>query len=337
LLSVNSNENSTYQIRNVHVTKGLITFLDADILGKSSESGSTVQYEFEVGNSTEKAQGIQLKLEKMGWESMQAKIEPAILNLAPGEIQKCVLSVTIPKHIPQGIREKQIVKAIANGSGGSAVSLEFTTAVSIPFPNIVFTEEGWQNIREKVDKYDWAQKGLEDYIKKAEKWNVPSANDFSKETERPLGKSVFNSLAAQAYDCGVAYQLTKNEDYVAKCLKLLRPLIDPDTGYRTTLVGGSNSFVGEGKFWQAVSRMYDLIRNSSLVTKEDKRLTEETFRLFVTQTLKGNTKGAISNWNVAELTAAMYCALNLQDWHLINQLLHNSTGIYKHLEHGIMH
>lgn len=336
LLTVDSDDNANYQIRNVNLTKGKTVFLDAEIQGKSSKSGTIVKYEFEVGNTTSKPQGIQLLLESVGWESMHASIKPSSLKLSPGEIQKCVLTVDIPSHLPNGIREKQVVKAIANGSGASASSLEFTTAVSVPFPNIIFTEQGWQNVREKAEKYEWAQKGLEDYIRKAERWKVSKAKDFSKETERPLGKSVFSSLAAQAYDCGVAYQLTKNEVYATKCLKLLRPLINPKTGYPATLVGGSNSFVGEGKFWQAVGRMYDLIRTSPQVTEEDKKLTELTFRLFVTQTLKGNTKGAISNWNVAELTAAMYCALNIQDWNLINQLLNNPTGIYKHLEHGIM-
>jgi len=336
LLSVESDTNETYQVRNVSVTKGLITFLEAEIQGKSSNAGSKIQYEFEVGNTTETIQGIQLMLETMGWESMQASIEPSFFKLSPREVRKCLLTVDIPTYLPEGIRENQVVKAIANGSGVSSVTLKFTTGVSVPFPNIVFTSDGWQKVREKAEKYDWAKQGLDDYVKKAEMWSVPKGNDFSNTNERPLGKSIFKTDGREIYNCAIAYQLTGNEDYAAKCLKLLRRLIDPETGYPATLVGGGNSFVAEGKFWQAVGRMYDLIRNSPQVTEEDKKLTEATFRLFVTQTLKGNTKGAISNWNVAEITAAMYCALNLQDWHLIDQLLDAPTGIYKHLEHGIM-
>ncbi|MCG1037438.1 COG1470 family protein [Polaribacter sargassicola] len=336
LLAVSSKENSTYQIKNIQITKGATTFLAAGIKGKSSTVGSKVKYEIEVGNTTEKAQAIQLKIEKKGWESMQTSIEPTNLNLQPGEIKKAILTVKIPKHLPKGVIETQVVKAVANGLGASSATIEFVTAVSIPFPNIVFTKEGWDKVRAKVDKYDWAKEGLQDYIDKAEKWKVPDGTDFSNAIERPLGQSIFKTDGKEIYACAIAYQLTGNEEYAAKCLKLLRRLIDPKIGYPATLVGGSNSFVGEGKFWQAVGRMYDLIRNSPQVTIEDKRLTEETFRLFVNQTLKGNTKGAISNWNVAELTAATYCALNLQDWNLINQLLNGSTGIYKHLEHGIM-
>lgn len=336
LLTAEADTNTTYQIRDIRVTKGLTTSLEAEVRGKAADPGSEVRYEFEVGNTTEKTQGIQLRVETMGWESMNASLEPSSLQLSPGEVKKCMLTVQIPSHLPLGILEKQIVKAVSNGFGATIATLEFTTAVSIPFPNIVFTAEGWENVRAKIEKYEWAKKGFDEYVQKAEKWKAPNGADFSGVGGRPLGKSVFKTSAYGALDCGIAYQLTGNEGYVTKCLKLLRRLIDPKTGYQATLVGGSNSFVGEGKFWQSVARMYDLIRNSPQVTDEDRRLTEQTFRLFANQTLKGNTKGAISNWNVAEITAAFYCAMNLQDWHLINQLLEGPTGIYKHLTHGIM-
>ncbi|RED94616.1 COG1470 family protein [Marinoscillum furvescens] len=336
LLSVKSDENPSVQVRDVQLVKGKSVYLEAGIQGKSADAGSTVNYEIEVGNSTSQPQAIQLRIETMGWESMNARLEPASFTLAPGAAQPVTLSVDVADHLPKGIREKQVVKAIANGSGASVATIEFTTAVSVPFPNIVFTAEGWQKVREKAQNYEWAKEGLEAYVRKAEKWDAPKGADLSDVDGRPLGIAVFRTSAYGALDCGIAYQLTGNEAYVTKCLKLLRRLIDPQTGYPATLVGGSNSFVGEGKFWQSVARMYDMIRTSPQVTAEDKRLTEETFRLFATQTLKGNTKGAISNWNVAEITAALYCALNLQDWYLISELLENPTGIYKHLEHGIM-
>ncbi|MGQ1784597.1 COG1470 family protein [Saccharicrinis sp. GN24d3] len=328
--------NKDWQVRNVRVTRGLTTSLKSDIQGKSSDAGKKVIYEFDVGNTTDYKQGVQLMLQTQGWESMEAKLSEEAFDLVPGEIKKLQLEVTIPENLPTGIREKQVVRAMSNGFGASDVKLEFITAVRVPTPNIVFTAEGWQEVNDKVAKYDWARKGYENYIRKAEGWRVPDGNDFSKIEGRPLGKSIFNTNGAEFYDCGIAYQLTKNEEYAAKCLKLLRRLSDPETGYPATLVGGSNSFVGEGKFWQAVGRMYDLVRDSKQFTEQDHKQILATFRLFATQTIKGNSKGAISNWNVAELTAAFYCAMNLQDWHLIEQLLSGPTGIYKHLEHGIM-
>ncbi len=325
-----------WQLRNVRVTKGLTTSIEANIKGKASDAGTKVTYDFEVGNTTAYPQGVQLLLQKQGWETMSADLSESAFELAPGEVRRLQLEVAIPETLPVGIREKQVIRAMANGFGESEKKIEFTTAVRVPTPNIVFTNEGWQKVREKVEKYPWARQGYEDYVKKAEKWKVPRANDFSEVPGRPLGKTVFNTTGREVYDCGVAYQLTKNETYATKCLQFLRQLSAPETGYPATLVGGSNSFVGEGKFWQAVGRMYDMVRESEQFTEADHRQIQETFRLFATQTIKGNSKGAISNWNVAELTAAFYCAMNLQDWNLIEQILSGPTGIYRHLEHGIM-
>jgi len=336
LLTAKSDHNSSYQIRNVQVTKGETLALESPVRGKSSAAGTTVTYEVQVGNTTAQKQGISLRIETEGWETMKATIEPSLIELAPGEIKTCVLTVEVPSQLPTGIREQQMVKAISNGNGSSVASLEFTTAVSVPFPNITFTAEGWQDIREKAEKYDWAKASYDAYVAQADRWN-PSNKTKVNDEPAPLGQPVLSEgQSRDILNCAIVYQLTEDEKYAEKCMNYLRPLLNEKSGYPATLVGGSNSFVGEGKFWQATGRAYDLIRNSDVVSAEDHELFEKTFRLFVTRTIQGNTRGAISNWNVAELTAALYCALNLQDWYLIDQLLNNSTGIYKHLTHGIM-
>jgi hypothetical protein len=338
LLTARSDANSSYKIRNVYVTKGETVAMTSPIRGKASDAGSVVTYQVQVGNTTMQEQGVTLRLETEGWESMKATIQPSSLDLAPGDIKTCLLTVEVPSRLPAGIREKQVLKAIANGNGSSAATIDFTTAVSVPFPNIMFTAEGWQKVRDKVGKYDWAKDSYDDYVKKADEWK-PRYHTGSKATDRAslLGKPVLSEgQSRDLLNCAIAYQLTQNEEYAKKCIEYLRPLVDKETGYPATLVGGSNAFVGEGKFWQAAGRTYDLIRNSDVVTEEDHELFENTFRLFVTRTIQGNTRGAISNWNIAEITAALYCALNLQDWYLIDQLLTSPTGVYKHLEHGIM-
>lgn len=336
-LALNSSRNSTYQIRNVHITKGLSVALETPIRGKASDAGTTVVYDIEVGNTTNKKQSVQLRIETMGWESMKASMAPSFVDLAPGEIQTCQLTVSIPSSMPKGIREKQIVKAISNGKGSATATIELTTAVRLPSPNITFTSEKWQEVQDKIKTYDWAKDGLLKYEESARAWEPPLPRDNSSDDgESITGKPVFNSIGKGFLDCAIAYQLTGKSEYAEKCLQVLRPLVDPNSGYPATLVGGSNSFVGEGKFWQAVGRMYDLIRTSDVVTEEDHKLIENTFRLFATRTIQGNSRGAISNWNIAEITAALYCALNIQDWYLIDQLLSSPTGVYKHLEHGIM-
>ena len=336
-LTFNSDANSSYEVRNVAAKRGRSVGLSAEVQGKSADAGETVRYEFEVGNTTSAPQVVSLRIETQGWESMHASIEPAALNLAPGESTTCTLIVPIAEHLPTGIREKQVVKAISNGDGAALGSLEFITAVRVPTPNIMFTQEGWNHVRAKVDLYDWAKDDFKKYEKTASDWKAPKPTKIDPANgAENLGTAIFRTDGRRMLEVAVAYQLTGNEDYAEKVLQVIRPLVDMETGFPATLVGGGNSFVAEGKFWQSIGRAYDLIRDSDLVTDEDRELVAHTFRLFVERTIQGNTRGAISNWNVAEITAAFYCAMNLQDWHLLDQLLNSSTGIYAHLEHGIM-
>ena len=333
-ITANSKENKTFQIQNLFVTKGEYVSLESKIQGQSVAAGNTVFYELEVGNTTNKQQGIQLVLEQEGWESMQTIIEPQTFKLAAGEIKTCKVEVFIPEFLPQGIREKQVIKAISNGKGAATATLEYFTAVAIATPNIVFTAEKWQEVKDKIENYNWAKEGLEDYEKKARNWQVPEGKMFTEGNKR---QQIFHKgVGDDVFNCAIAYELTGKEEYARKCLKMLRRLVNPENGYPVTLRGGGDSFVAEGGFFQGVARAYDLVRNSELFTPEDHELIANTFRIFAERTIKGNTRGGISNWNVAELTGALYCALNLQDWHLISSLLNSPSGIYQQMTHGIM-
>jgi hypothetical protein len=333
-ITVRSAENKQLKIRNVCVTRGECLALESAVQGRSTQAGAFVQYELEIGNTTDEKLGVQLMVEKLGWESMIVHIEPAELELAPGEVKTCTVTVSIPASLPQGAREKQIINAIPNGQGSAAVQIEFFTAVTVPTPNIVFTADKWQEVKDKVASYDWAKKELAEYEKQAKAWEVP---DGEFDPEDPRNKPIFTKGASEKLQgCGIAYQLTGNEEYAEKILKLLRRLVREEDGYPVTQHGGGDSFVAEGVFFQGVARSYDMIRDSGLLTAEDHRLIEKTFRLFVERTIKGNTRGGISNWNVAELTGAFYCALALQDWYLADQLLNSPSGLYAQMVHGIM-
>jgi hypothetical protein len=333
-ITVNSKENKKLKIRNVQVTRGEKLAVESTVQGISANAGETVEYALEIGNTTDKPQGVQLLVETLGWESMAVTLEPAVFELAPGEVQTVKVEVAIPASLPAGAREKQIIKAIPNGQGISAETIELFTAVTLPTPNIVFTADKWQDVKDKVAHYDWAKKELAKYEQKAAKWEVPEAYKLDPATPRqPL---FHKGNADQLKLCGIAYQLTGKEEYAEKVRTLLLRLSDPETGYPVTQQASGEGFVHEGVFFQGVARSYDCIRDSKLLTAADHAQIQATMRLFAELTIKYNTRGGISNWNVAECVGALYCALALQDWHLIDVLLNSPTGVYAQMVHGIM-
>ncbi|VGO16550.1 hypothetical protein PDESU_05141 [Pontiella desulfatans] len=332
-LTATSAENSELKIRNVRVVKGELVSVQSPVQGRATEAGGSVHYELRVGNTSDSKLGVRLHVEKTGWESMVVSLETSTLELEPGEEKTVAVEVAIPASLPAGAREKQIIKAIPNGLGAASGTIAFFTAVRVPTPNIVFTADQWQAVKDKVANHDWAKKELTECEKAASGWKVPEAKFDPADPQQPL---FHKTHADPLKTCGIAYQLTGKQEYAEKVANLLRRLVREEDGYPVTLRGGNMSFVGEGVFFQGVARAYDMVRDSGLLTDEDHRLVEQTFRLFIHRTIKGNTRGAISNWNVAELTAACYCALALQDWHLVEQLLESPSGIYAQIYHGIM-
>lgn len=336
-ITAQSPDNPSLQIKNVKVSKGKAVSLASPIQGKSVAAGSKVQYEIEVGNTTSQQQSVQLLFTKYGWETMDVSVTPSSLNLAPNEVKKCVIEVSVPARLIAGIREKQVLKAIPNGDASDAMKLEYTTAVEVPFPYMVFTSEKWKEVKDKIDNYDWAKKGLAEYEENASKWKSPEIADELSSVNTYLGRHVFkNQEADQMMECAIAYQLTGKEEYAEKCVLFLRRFSNEEKGYPSTFRGNDQNFVKEGGFFQNIARGYDMVHNSELLTEQDHILIEKTFRHYIETARLGNNTGSTHNWTVSELAGAVYCALAIQDWNLIESFLHGPTGIYDQIANGVM-
>lgn len=337
VINASSVKNSSLQIRNVSVTKGEFIALEAPIQGKSVPSGGKVAYEVELSNTSSEIQNVQLHFTKYGWESMTKTVEPSAIELQPFEVKKCKVVVNVPTKLPEGVREKQTLKAIPNGKGSSAVTLQFTTAAAVPIPNIVFTREKWQEVRNKMEQYDWAKEGALEYEKGAQEWNVPEGGPKPSTRDHQFGPYLFHERDANAmFNCAIAYQLTGRKEYAEKCVLFLKRLCSDENGYPTTWRAGYANFVKEGGFFQNVARGYDMIKDAGLLTTEDEQSIENTFRLYIDIAITENSAGNIGNWDLSELSGAFYCALSLQDLHLTEHILTMPAGIYQQLAQGVL-
>ena len=78
----------------------------ADSYSKSGEAGETVVYPVWITNCESKSQTVSFSIPKYGWEAFPVTVEPAQIELAPGEKRKVELQVVVPPGIPAGGREK---------------------------------------------------------------------------------------------------------------------------------------------------------------------------------------------------------------------------------------
>ncbi|MFR9534599.1 MAG: hypothetical protein SNG49_07140 [Rikenellaceae bacterium] len=336
-LSVSSQENKKIKIRNVELLKGEVVALSAPRQGGAAAAGETVKYSLTLGNTTSDPQMVQLQLPKQGWEAMTTTITPSVVSLAAGEEKEVTIEVALPASLPQGANEVQAIRVTANGQGSKAEIIEFTTSVKVSSPFIVHTPEGWDEVIAKADKYDWAKREIERYDRKAQEWTPLEIAKELPSMNPQMGHYLYHTNEIEnLMECAVAYRLTGKVEHAEKCLYIIRNIINPESGYPATWRVNQNNFVKEGGVFQNVARTYDMIMDCGLLTDEDHRLIEESFRLYIDIVINGNDDGGIGNWDLSELTGALYCALMIQDYHLAKEIFFSPTGIYQQFAQGVM-
>jgi hypothetical protein len=325
------------QFRNVRVVQAPVVALECDVRGKPAAQGQMAEYEIQVGNCTDQRQAVTLSLVRVGWEEMVATVEPSELQLAPGESRPVKLRVKVTERVPPGGHEEQVLQAIANGDAAVA-KLTFVTTSELPHPYVLHTAARWQEVRDKVVKYDWAKDAQNDIIARAQAWPVPEvARPPGNDPDDTMGPFLFrtqneNDLLA----CGYAWQLVHNKVFAEKVALFLRRLSNPTNGYPVTLRGCNQSLVQEGHFFQHIAMAYDMILDAGALSADDRRRIENTFRIYMETIERANDYGPINNWNVSEVCGAFYCALAMQDLVAAHRWFAGTSGVCDQLAKGTM-
>lgn len=334
-MKIGGDKGRVFEIRSVELLKAQTISLEAQIQGLATTAGGSVTYQLEVGNTTAQPQAVQLHKPVMGWEAMTTSISPSTFILQPYQTKVVEVEVSLPASLPYGTNEVQSLSALVNGA--AVESIDLTTSVRVPSPYILHNAEAWAEVIQKAKDYDWAKKELKKYDEKASNWSVPTPMTGTPKQNPQCGPALFApSQAGVMMDCAIAYRLTGKAEHAQKCVDFLRMLTNETSGYPVTMRAGQDNFVQEGGVFQDVARGYDMIYDSGLLTAEDHRLIEKTFRLFIKTVQMGNDDGGIGNWDLSELTGAFYCALMIGDFHLAKDIMYSPTGIYSQFAQGVM-
>ncbi len=144
------------KLLSTRLVEGNSVKVTADSYSKSGEAGETVIYPVWITNCESKSQTVSFSIPKYGWEAFPVTVEPAQIELAPGEKRKVELQVVVPPGIPAGGREKQVLQILPSANPAAVQTSTFITLRSMPHPFTIHTTEGWEEVRAKAEKYDWA-------------------------------------------------------------------------------------------------------------------------------------------------------------------------------------
>ena len=147
--------------------------LFSEVRSAAGEENSDLKYKLQVMNCSDRLQSVNLAHNAYSKHVMFASVEPNELTLKSGETKAVTIRVNVTDRVPPGGRERQKIIALANGQLGGEI--EFITARKLPHPYLVHTPKRWQEIREKIDNYGWAEKAAQLYLKHEAKDNRPGS------------------------------------------------------------------------------------------------------------------------------------------------------------------
>jgi hypothetical protein len=326
-------------IRNLRLVRADVVSLDSPVLSQPAEAGETVTYPITVTNAADTPQVFALTLQHSGWEAFPAEISPAIISLPPGGTSAATLRVTVPNspQVPPAAREKQTVCATPQGGDPRGAVLVFTTLRRVPSPFLQFDPAGWQAVRDKIARYDWAKAALAADVARADAWQVDEVPPGGIKSTGGT-PALFRTYEAEgnAANAGHAWKLTGDRRFAEKAALFLRRMSDPATGYPHTLHATAGDLPQEGGFFAACAEAYDAIQDAGVLSDGDRRQIEQSFRLYVGVIADMMGDGGISNWSVFNLGPAVKCALILQDLERADALLNGPCGLVDQLRYGLM-
>jgi hypothetical protein len=316
-------------VKNLMVLKGKGVYAHAHVMSKSADPDGEIQYRLQVVNCIDETQAISFEFEKSGWEVLSPYVTEDEIVLAPFEEKECYIKVVMSDRIVPGGFEKHRVHIVPNGDGNLGQILEFYSVRHMEHPYILHTADGWEKVKDKMKNYAWAEKLANEYIKRAEDWEVPQIGNYA-------GGMFITKNSEHCYNAATCYVLTGRREFAEKSAEFLRLLSDREAGYPNRMKACSQQLVHEGEFFKYCARAYDIIHDIGVLTQKDHENIHYTFRLFIDFLDWALSDGGISNWSLAEATGALYCAMALQDREKIERFTFGVGGILEHLRAGVM-
>lgn len=309
--------------------------LESDIYSRPLDEKFQTEYKVKVTNTTNTFQTIMLSIKKDGWEGMDADVVPSSLSLNPEESAYVSVKVRGSDYLPSGASEVTVLQAIPLFNNAKTEELNLISVVPVKSPFVVHNDKEWKKVKENIEKYDWAKNEYDEILRVAEAFQVPEVKKGTMSDQGTEGL-VRAYIESSLHKTAIAFYLTGNSLYGEKVAETLRRLTDPIIGYPRTNHLTFQGIPQEGGTMEGMLFAYDLIKNSDLLSNEDRSNIEHTFRLYCNNIIDMMGDGGISNWSVFNLAPAAECALMIHDMHLFNELAYGPCGLIDQLRYGTM-
>lgn len=340
-----------FSVKELYFQKSDGVSLRAPVRSKMCEPGEILSYPIEVENESRQQVLVHLFAEDDGWKELSPRFQKIKLQnlesqclgkdcwLSLKENEAATVLVTIPMSdtlAPGGSEKFHIHANWSSCESGSEFGTESKTAMpftlyalrKLSHPCVIFDKALLEQIRKKIQHANWAKSAYDKAYTAAEEWTYPSIdkkNDYLFDTAH----------AHHARDCAIVYQISGEIRFAEKVAAFLREWGSPD-GYRRLPRAGNQELVHDGEFFKSAATAYDLIYDWAGWTAIDQENIEATMRFYMEYIDAEICSGEASNWLLAEIAGAVYCAAVLGDKERMERFLYGPGGASDQLAKGVL-
>lgn len=310
----------------------------ADEISKTGDTEEWVKYSLFLYNKTDRERVINIHQSKYGRECLPVEYEH-YTTLSAYEKKEYIIKVKITEDIPAGGLEKSSFLFVPDGDGTQAKRISLQTTKKREHPYLFLTENQWQKRKMAL----WKDKELykvfwKEYVEVAEKWEVPAVSE-SEDYVYPAYSQ--NEL----FKTAVAWKITENKAYLQKVIQYFDGLTEKEKGYLTTRKSyfefiesteeytrgdfkvcraQSAGWVQEAEFFNKAAISYDLVY--PFFSFEQHQRIKECFKNYMKFSSWRLTDGDGNNFQIAECSAGLLCAMAVQNQEMIERFLYQYNG-----------
>ncbi|MBJ2175937.1 heparinase II/III family protein [Aureibaculum sp. A20] len=304
---------------------------------QAAKTNDTIQYVFQLKNTTNTRQTYSLSVNNPRQLGCTTILSATKVTLEANKSFEGQLSVIVSDRIPVGGHETSFI-VLKDEDNSTLETLAFISVRAKPHPFLLVTDAIFEETKQKIKNYNWANDNLEIMLKELGHFEFPELKIITKPRPTKIWSSLNYSASdgEKAFKLALAYKLTGNLEFRDKLISFIKIVTNKDTGYLSIGAATNGVQVHEGNFFLFLAAACDVVYNEPSFSNSDRENINNTFRYYLKLNKEHMNGLGIMNHQASANAGALLVALFLQDMAEVTYLIEADGGMADQIGKGVM-